>query len=108
VKRSLVVTAVADENIDELLLFLAEQDPDVARRFLAALYDDAFPALLRFPQMGTPWISRKPALAEVRWKLLPNLPNHMIFYRSTEKEQVEILWVLHGSRDLPLILDEDD
>jgi plasmid stabilization system protein ParE len=107
VTRSLVVTAVADKNIDEQLVFFAGEDPHLARRFLSALYDDAFPALLRFPEMGTRWRSQKSALAGVRWRSVPGFPSHMIFYRST-KETVEILWVLYGSRDLPLILEEEE
>jgi len=106
VTRTLVVTEVADENIDEQLVFFAGEDPDLARRFLSALYDNAFPALLRFPQVGTRWKSNKPALSEVRWRRVPDFPNHIIFYRPTKKT-VEILWVLHGSRDLPFILEED-
>ena len=104
--RTLVVTEVADENIDEQLAFFAGKDPDLARRFLAALYDDAFPALLRFPEMGTAWKSEKASLADVRWRLVPDFPQHMIFYRPT-KETVEILWVLYGSRDLPLIIEKE-
>ncbi len=103
-KRTLVVTEVADENIDEQLVFFAGKDPDLARRFFSALYDDAFPALLRLPEMGTRWKSDKKALANVRWRLVPTFPNHMICYRPT-KETVEILWVLYGSRNLPLILE---
>ncbi len=105
-KRTLVVTTIADENIDEQLVFFVGKDPDLARRFLSALYDDTFPSLLQCPELGRSWKTDKHLLEDVRWRRVPNFPNHMVFYRPT-KETVEILWVLYGSRNLPLILEEE-
>jgi plasmid stabilization system protein ParE len=45
----------------------------------------------------------------LRWIFIPGFPKHMAFYRYLRQEQaILIVQVLHGARNLEIILDEDE
>jgi plasmid stabilization system protein ParE len=75
----------------------------LAERFLADL-GTAFEQLDRFPGFGRAWLTRSPELKGLRRVRLLNFPLS-IFYRPTP-EAIEIVRVLHHSRDLPSELQE--
>ena len=79
-----------------------------ASREIATRFIDAFEAVLerlqQFPRQGTPWPTGNPELQGIR-RLLMTTFRIWIFYRETPTH-IEIVRVLHGSRDLPALLDE--
>jgi len=45
----------------------------------------------------------------LRWILISGFPKHMVFYRYLYEEQaILVVQVLHGARNLEIILDEDE
>jgi plasmid stabilization system protein ParE len=70
--------------------------------------DQAVHSLLNTPERGAPCRFRIPALAGLRWIFVAGFPKHMIFFRYLPQEAaIRIVQVLHGSRNLETILDED-
>ena len=87
------VSEAAREDLDAIWLYIAQDDPDAADRFIQTLVS-RFPMLASMPGMG-----------RLREELSPSLRsfpvgNYVIFYRPMEGG-VEIARVLHGARDLP-------
>ena len=79
--------------------FIARDKIQPAERFLSVAAE-AFDFLARMPGAGRPWESSDPRLADVRVYPLPRgFRNYIVFYRPVGDE-VEILRVLHGARDL--------
>ncbi|MGA9670322.1 MAG: type II toxin-antitoxin system RelE/ParE family toxin [Terracidiphilus sp.] len=70
--------------------------------------DNAMRSLLTLPERGAPCRFRTPALAGLRWIFVPGFPKHMVFYRYLSQESaIRVVHVLHGSRNLETILDDD-
>jgi toxin ParE1/3/4 len=88
--------------------YVQASDFVLARRWEEAV-DKAMRSLMSLPERGAPCRFRSPALADLRWILVPDFPKHMIFYRFSPRDSViRIVQVLHGARDLETILGEDD
>jgi plasmid stabilization system protein ParE len=83
------------------------QGDSLAERWESAV-DSAVRSLLSMPERGVLCRFRDPALTGIRWVLVPGFPKHMIFYRySSQDEALLIVQVLHGARNLEVILNED-
>ena len=79
----------------------------LAQRWEASV-DQAVHSLLTQPERGALCRFRSSALLGLRWILIPGFPKHMVFYRYLRQEQaILIIQVLHGARNLEIILDED-
>ncbi len=89
-------------SIIEQANWISEESPDSALRFLEAV-DETFALLLTNPEMGRQYqpISRR--LAEVRIWRVSGFEKILIFYRPNA-EGLEVLDLIHSSRDLPPIL----
>jgi toxin ParE1/3/4 len=87
---------VSDEaraDLDEIWLYIAQDDPDTADKFIRAIVS-------RFPKFATmPYLGRSREELSPRLRSFP-IRRYVIFYRPTEKG-VEIVRVLDGTRDLP-------
>lgn len=80
----------------------------LAQRWEAAV-DQAVHSLLTQPERGALCRFRSPALLGLRWILISGFPKHMVFYRYLYEEQaILVVQVLHGARNLEIILDEDE
>ncbi|MGH6903975.1 MAG: type II toxin-antitoxin system RelE/ParE family toxin [Geminicoccaceae bacterium] len=95
--------AQARHDILELVAYIATEDPKAA----AALYD-AYERILATtlattPDIGRPYASSHSRLQGVRAVSIGRFRNYLIFYRRTNDE-VEVLRVLHGARDIRSIL----
>lgn len=92
-----LVSVTARSDLDEIWLYIAEDNVDAADKFMRAV-TSRFCLLASMPGMG---IAREELAARLR-----SFPvgNYVIFYRRIEKG-VEILRVLHGARDLPPLFD---
>ncbi len=87
------VSDAARADLAEIWLFIAQDEPLVADRFVRGIVS-RFPILASMPHMGR---QREELAAQLR-----SLPvgSYIIFYRPMEGA-VEIVRILHGARDLP-------
>lgn len=87
------VSEDARKDLNEIWLYIAEDDEVGADRFIQALVS-RFPLLASHPEMGR---ERKELSGDLRSHAFGN---YIIFYRLTQSG-IEIARVLHGARDLP-------
>lgn len=91
------LTALAQADLESIVLGIAATDPIAAGEVEAALYE-AFERLGRFPRMGhrRADLTGRPVLF---WTVLRNFA---VVYRETQP--VQVLRVLHWKRDVPALL----
>jgi len=91
----------AERDIEECFVYIGEDNLDIAVHFLVAV-EDSIEQIGRNPFIGS---SRKFANSQIEnlrmWKV-KNFTDYQIFY-TVEEETIEIIRVLHGTRDLPAI-----
>lgn len=80
--------------------------PRAALRFLTAV-DKLAKRLAANPELGATFESEERAFEGLRVFSVPRYRNYLVFYRVTETE-IDIIRVLHGARDLPNILGNDE
>ena len=61
--------------------------------------------LAEMPGLGSRRDFSNPILVDIRSWIIKGFPNHLIFYRPTTRG-IEVVRVLHGARDLGLLLGE--
>ena len=84
--------------------FIARDKVEPAERFLRVA-EESFRLLAANPLVGQKWDSPLAKLRGIRVYTMPAaFRNYLIFYRPIESG-VEILTVLHGSRDLAAVLE---
>jgi toxin ParE1/3/4 len=93
------IVPAADVEVDELALFIAEDDLEAALRFYDAV-ESTYRRIADNPTQYQVYPLADPRLAGVRRAIVEGFPNHLIFYR-VDGDMVEIIRVLHGARDLP-------
>lgn len=98
----LSVKPLARDDVRQHVARIAGHRPDAAGRFITAA-EDAFAALSSNPELGARKEMRNAALKGLRVWTIKGFRNYVIFYRFRETE-VEILRVLHASRDWEAIL----
>jgi len=96
--RRLVARAAALVDLDAHAETLQKQGAALALRFLDAA-EETMKRLAAGPILGSRWESDDPALKDIRVWPIRGFKNHLIFYR-VRKDGVEIVRVLHGSRDI--------
>lgn len=89
---TLIVSPLAEEDLEEIWSFVAERDVEAADRLIDEIIG-RFDHLLAYPAAGR---ARHDLLVNLR--SLP-VKRYVIFYQPTE-DGVEIFRVLHGSRDV--------
>jgi len=92
-KNSFWVSDRATADLDEIWLYIAQNNPDAADKFIGELTS-------RFPKLAS-----MPKMARLREELSPGLRSlpvgrYIVFYRQNE-DGVEIIRVLHGARNFP-------
>jgi toxin ParE1/3/4 len=103
-QRKLVRRPVARRDLTEAVRYLREEGgSELSHRFLDEL-EATLVRLCSFPALGTAWPTTNPELIGLRRRLLPHFP-YSIFYLPTETS-IEIVRVLHNSRDLPALLED--
>lgn len=87
----------AEQDLNDIWNYIAEDSVDAADRLIAALFD-AFEALARNPSMGHKRedITTFPVLF---WPV----GNYLVIYRA-EKSPIQIVAIVHGKRDIPTFL----
>lgn len=99
-------TPKAKQDLLEHVLYLAQDNPEVAERFIEAT-ELAFEKLAQTPRMGAVQEFRSPKLNGIRRWAVPGFRNHLIFYRPT-KTGVEIVRVIHGAQDVERVMLRED
>jgi toxin ParE1/3/4 len=89
----LILSRHAKEDLLEIWEFIADHDEIAADRYIDHLRDRAL-ELIHFPELGR---GRNEILSGLRSLLARN---HLLFYR-LERQEIQILRILHGSMDLP-------
>lgn len=89
----LILSRHAKEDLLEIWEFIADHDEIAADRYIDHLRDRAL-ELIHFSELGR---GRNEILSGLRSLLARN---HLLFYR-LERQEVQILRILHGSMDLP-------
>ena len=102
-----VTEAAARSIIEQADYYQEAADTSLAHRWEAAV-DEALRSLLHLPLRGAPCRFHAPALSGLRWIPVPGFPRHMVFYHHHSDERtILIVQVLHGARNLALLLDDD-
>jgi toxin ParE1/3/4 len=102
-ERRHLVRPKADQDLEDQAYYLAtEAYPEVGHSFLVAAHD-AFALLATRPAMGWRSRLRHPDLKTLRVFRVSGFEKMLILYRPLP-DGVEILRVVHGSRNLPALL----
>jgi toxin ParE1/3/4 len=88
---------LALSDLEEQASYLNEEAPELGLRFLEQVAF-AFDFLCKMPEVGRPFESIRSELLGIRVWPVGDYRKHLIFYRPTP-EGIEILRVLHGSRN---------
>ena len=104
-RRPVILRETAEAEIDQIAQFLAQSSLSVALGFYDAV-DETTRMLAWMPRLGKRRIARDPALAELRSWSVKGFSDYLIFYLP-RKRGIEVLHVVHGSRDLPRHLGVD-
>jgi toxin ParE1/3/4 len=100
-KRPIVI-----QDLIEQATYIAKGNLDASDRFLLAA-EETFSVLGRMPAIGRLSGFAHPSLVDVRQYSVKGFKGYLVFYRINDSG-VEVLRVLHGSRDLEAILDEEN
>ncbi len=91
------VAAEARSDLDEIWLYIAQDNPDAADKYIRAIVS-RFPTLATMPHMGRERPELSPGLRSFV------VGHHVIFCRPFDGG-VEVVRVLDGVRDLPPLFD---
>lgn len=103
-KKELNILPGADSDIDEHFNYIVEESLDRAVRFYDAVYA-SFDLLLLQPFIGKAKRYNKPELAGLRMWFVKGFDRYLIFYK-VKDNTVEIVRILHSSRDIETALEE--
>jgi len=100
--RRFYLTEDADNDFAEQYVYFSENaGVEVADRFFAATRS-TFDRLVEMPEIGRHPGFLNPQLSDIRVWQVKGFEKYLIFYRILHDE-IEILRIIHGSRDIPTI-----
>lgn len=102
----LTIYPAAERDIDDAAVFIANDNLPAALRFYDAV-DLAFQQIRAHPVRWPRYEIDHPSLANLRKRSVPRFGNYLIFYR-IEGNVVEVIRVLHGARDIPTVLGDQE
>ena len=87
------VSEVASADLVEIWLFIAQDDPNTADRFIRKIVS-------RFPKLASmPYLGRQREELSARLRSFP-IGSYVVFYRPMD-DGIEVVRVLHVARDFP-------
>jgi toxin ParE1/3/4 len=102
-KRRVIIRDVAEAEIDQIARYLVQQGSlSIGLRFYDAV-DNSCRLLAPMPRLGKQRIAIDPSLAGLRSWSVKGFRKYLIFYLPL-KDGIEVLHVMHGSRDLPRVI----
>ena len=102
----ILIRPKAQADLDDTAEYIGRENPGAAVRFLAAA-EETFKQLLATPGLGRVREYLDPRLTGLRSWRVRGFENWLVFYRPTDDE-IEVIRVLHGARDLVPLLSEDE
>jgi toxin ParE1/3/4 len=96
----IIRTAQAESDLEDILDYLDQRNPQAAERFAAAV-DGRCAQLSHLPEIGRARQELGPGLRSLV------IEQYLLFYRITPIA-IEVLRILHGARDLNQILTEEN
>ena len=101
-----VLPAARGDLLDQAQYYDSQGGDALGNRFLRQC-EAAFARLLRFPESGASVLHRHPRLVDCRFVPVPGFDAMLIFYRLTV-DQIQIVRLLHGARDIEAAFSDDD
>ena len=99
-------TAAREDILRQFRYYLIEKGaPDVAQRFLVAV-ESAVDTICRTPGVGSPKQLANPLLSALRAWPIPGFRSVRVYYTHAGNE-LRIVRVLHGKRDIHPLLEEE-
>ena len=95
-----IITTQAGEDLDEAWEFISRRNEEAADLLLDQILDRAR-LHAQFPGMGRPRDDLRPGLRSFVVK------PYLVFFRPVA-DTIEVIRVIHGSRDIERIMDEDE
>ena len=95
--RKLRISRPAENDLDEIWLYIAEDAPETADRFIDFVVE-RLTILSSSPEMGRLREDLEPGL-----RTFP-LDNYLVFYRLSP-DRVEIARIIHGARDIEALFE---
>lgn len=96
----------AEEDIEEILLYISHDNPAAAVAVREAI-ENTCETIARMPEIGSRRTVDNPLLEGIRLLPVKKFENYLIFYQPTE-EGVLIVRVLHGARDIAALFGEEE
>ena len=96
---NLVLSDTAKADLDEIWLYIAEDSPEMATKFISRILDKCR-FLAELPEIGT----LRPDILE-GMRSFP-LGNYLIFYQPAVEGRIEIARVINAKRDIPAVFRE--
>jgi toxin ParE1/3/4 len=104
-KRRFLKKPQVERDLVDHFSYIAADKLEPAEKFLEAA-EHSFMFLAANPEIGARWDSSHPRLADIRMHSMAKpYRKYVVFYRVIE-HGVEILTVLHSSRDLAAMIDQ--
>ena len=88
----------AVQDAESIADFIAKSSLNAAIRFLENT-ESTLLELAESPHFGSRFESRRPELVNLRFRGVSGFPNHFVFFVE-HKDAIEVVRILHGSRDL--------
>lgn len=99
------ITPKANQDLDDLFEFMAQNNPDIALRFFDAARE-TIARLALMPNIGNKYFTNNPHLKGLRKWGIKGFNNYLIFYLASENE-LTIVRIIHASRDFNSILEQE-
>lgn len=103
--KAIVYTSQALEDITEILAYLAKDNQTIVQAFRKQL-EQTCSLLADMSGIGTPRNFNNAHLTGVRSHPLKQFEKYLVFYQ-VHDESMHVIRVLHGARNLPVLLEED-
>ncbi len=97
--------SLAELDLLEHVDYLAQERPEAVVRFVDAV-EHAFDRIAEMPGIGAPRVFSNPRLHGIRLWPVPEFEMYLIFYQFVD-EEIRVLRVLHGARDVSAIINEN-
>jgi toxin ParE1/3/4 len=101
--KPVVFNPVAVDDLEEIVSYIRQDNAMAAEAVRHDILDTA-ESLAHQPDLGVRPRFSAPRFAGIRFLPSQQYPNYLLFYRE-QTDEVEILRVLHGARNLPPLFD---
>jgi toxin ParE1/3/4 len=104
--KAITIRPKANIDLDDHFAYIAQDNLDMALNFFDA-FRQTLTQLARMPGMGTPYRIENPRLTGLRKWGVRGFEKYLVFYLERE-DTIEVIRLLHSSRDLLNILSNQE